>query len=40
MAERVAGGRLAPSLGLMHFALMLAGLGTALLGLILAAAGA
>ena len=35
MGERVAGGRLAPSLGLMHFALMLAGLGTALLGPIL-----
>ena len=29
------GGRLAPSLGLMHYGLMLAGLGTALLGPIL-----
>ena len=35
MGERVAGGRLAPSLGLMHYGLMLAGLGTALLGPIL-----
>jgi FHS family glucose/mannose:H+ symporter-like MFS transporter len=35
MEERVAGGRLAPSLGLMHYGLMLAGLGTALLGPIL-----
>ena len=35
MEKRVAGGRLAPSLGLMHYGLMLAGLGTALLGPIL-----
>jgi FHS family glucose/mannose:H+ symporter-like MFS transporter len=35
MDERVGGGRLAPSLGLMHYGLMLAGLGTALLGPIL-----